>query len=160
MEHQKNTLNFNLSPEGLQLIHNEMTRYETKRSCLIPCLWQIQKEKGWISGEAVAWLSEITQLPESQIYEVLTFYTIFNKKPVGKFHIQVCTNLSCSLRGGRDLVRELKKVLNIKKENKQWTLSQVECLGACDKAPVVQINEDYLEKMTSDKILSILTNQG
>lgn len=154
---------FSLSPEAQSLIKKEMTRYETRLSCLIPCLWQIQKEKGWVSKEAISWLSKETDIPESHIYEVLMFYTLFNKKPVGKFHVQVCTNVSCALRGGRELFKELGRALNVKEGEisscGNWTLSKVECLGACDEAPVIQLNEEYLGKMKSDKILSILKSK-
>ena len=162
MEAEKQS--FSLSSEGQSLIKKEMTRYETKLSCLIPCLWQIQKEKGWVSKEAVSWLSGETEIPESHIFEVLMFYTMFNKKPVGKFHVQVCTNVSCALRGGRELVQELGKALDIKEGETSlcgnWTLSRVECLGACDEAPVIQLNEEYLGKMKADKILSILKTKN
>ena len=155
---------FSLSSEGRRLVQKEKTRYETKLSCLIPCLWQIQKEKGWVSKEAVSWLSGETNIPESYIFEVLMFYTMFNKKPIGKFHVQVCTNVSCALRGGRELVRELGKALNVKEGERSacgnWTLSRVECLGACDEAPVIQLNEEYLGKMKADKILSILKTKN
>lgn len=146
---------FSLSQEGRELIKKEMTRYEIKLSCLIPCLWQIQKEKGWIPPAAVPWLSKETDIPESHIYEVLMFYTMFNKKPVGKFHVQVCTNVSCALRGSRELVQEFCRSFNVKEGEVSvcgnWTVSRVECLGACDKAPVVQINEEYVERMKKDR---------
>ena len=155
---------FSLSPEGQKLIQKEQSRYETKLSCLIPCLWQIQKEKGWVSKEAVSWLSEETGIPTAHIFEVLMFYTMFNKKPVGKFHVQVCTNVSCSLRGGRELVQELSKALKVQEGEVSncgnWTISRVECLGACDEAPVIQLNEEYLGKMKADKILSILKTKN
>ncbi len=151
---------FSLSEEGLALIKSEMSRYEIRRSCLIPCLYQIQKEKGWIPPEAVPWLSARTGIPESQIYEVLTFYTMFNKKPVGRFHIQVCRNISCSLRGGRDLAARICRRLQIREGERSadgsWTLSLVECLGACDEAPAIQLNGELLGRMTEEKTLRIL----
>ena len=154
---------FSLSKERQEIIKKEMTRYETKLSCLIPCLWQIQKEKGWISKSAVSWLSEITQIPESHIYEVLMFYTMFNKKPVGKFHVQVCSNVSCALNGSRELIAELCEKLNVKEGETSscgnWTVSKVECLGACDEAPVIQLNDSYLGKMKKESALSILKSK-
>lgn len=162
---EKNTKDqeFNLSKEGRDLIQREMSRYETKLSCLIPCLWQIQKEKGWIPKKAISWLSGETDIPESYIYEVLMFYTLLNKKPVGKFHIQVCTNVSCALNGGRELVKDLCKALNVKEGKMSacgsWTVSKVECLGACDEAPVIQLNEEYIGKMKADRFLSLLKSK-
>ena len=164
----KNSLNqgtksFSLSQEGRKLIKKEMTRYETKRSCLLPCLWQIQKEKGWIPEEAVLWLSKETGIPESHIYEVLMFYTLFNKKPVGKFHVQVCTNVSCALRGGRELIKDLCSAFKVKEGEVSvcgnWTISKVECLGACDEAPVIQLNDEYVGKMKKNRALSFLKSK-
>lgn len=152
---------FNLSPEGVQIIQKEMKRYETKLSCLIPCLYQIQKEKGWISPQAVAWLSEQTSIAESHIYEVVMFYTLFNKKPMGRFHVQVCCNVSCALNGGRELLKKLCETFQVREgevsADGNITISRVECLGGCDQAPVVQVNdEDYLNKVKWDKMVEIL----
>ncbi len=159
----KRSENFTLSKKAREFIKKELSRYETTLSCLIPCLWQIQKEKGWIPKEAVPWLSKETAIPEAHIYEVLMFYTMFNKKPVGKFHIQVCANVSCALRGGRELIKELCEALNVKENEMSacgnWTVSKVECLGACDEAPVIQLNEEYLGKMKKDKVLPILKSK-
>ena len=159
----KNSENFTLSEEGKELIKKEMSRYETKRSCLIPCLWQIQKEKGWVPKEAIPWLATTTGIPESHIYEVLMFYTMFNKKPVGKFHVQVCGNVSCALQGSQELIKELCSAFNVKEGEispcGNWTISKVECLGACDLAPVVQLNEEYMGKMKKDQALSILQSK-
>ena len=155
--------NFNLSQEGRDLIKKEMSRYETKLSCLIPCLWQIQKEKGWVSKTAVLWLSKEVGIPESQIYEVLMFYSMFNKKPVGKFHIQVCANVSCAMQGARELMKELCSAFNVKEGEKStcgnWTVSKVECLGACDEAPVIQLNDEYIGKVKKDKALAFLRSK-
>ena len=154
---------FSLSKEGLEVIKKEINRYETRLSCLIPCLWQIQKEKGWVSRSAVSWLSEKTQIPTAHIYEVLMFYTMFNKKPVGKFHVQVCGNVSCALNGSRELFKELCEKLDVKEGEVSacgnWTVSKVECLGACDEAPVIQLNEDYIGKIKKEKALSILKSK-
>ena len=154
---------FSLSKEGQEVIKKEMTRYETKLSCLIPCLWQIQKEKGWISKEAISWLSEFTEIPESHIFEVFMFYTMFNKKPVGKFHIQVCANVSCTLKGARELVKGLCKDFDIKEGERSvcgnWTVSKVECLGACDEAPVIQLNNDYIGNIKKDDLILLLKSK-
>ena len=151
---------FSLSEEGRELIQREMNRYETKLSCLIPCLYRIQKEKGWVPPEAVPWLREQTGIPESKIHEVLMFYTLLNKKPVGRFHVQVCCNVSCALAGARELALDLCERLMVKegkvRADGECSLSRVECLGACDQAPVVQINEDRCDKMTLEKTLSVL----
>ena len=151
---------FALSKEGESVIAKELKRYETRLSCLIPCLYQIQKEKGWIPLEAVLWLSEQTGIQESKIHEVLMFYTLFNKKPVGEFHVQVCTNVSCALAGARELTVDLCDSLQVKegwlRYDGKVTVSRVECLGACDQAPVLQINEERFDKMSLQKTLASL----
>ncbi len=162
-ENQVSSKGFSLSDKGVSLIQKEMKRYEVKLSCLIPCLYQIQKEKGWIPPESIPWLSQQTSIPESQIYEVLMFYTLFNKKPVGKFHVQVCCNVSCALRGSRNLVDKLCESFDVK-ENEvsadgNWTISKVECLGACDEAPVIQINDEYFGKLKGDRAIEILKSK-
>lgn len=163
MEKPDKDQKFNLSKKGLDLIQKEMRRYETKLSCLIPSLYQIQREKGWVSPKAVLWLSEQTGIPEAKIHEVLMFYTLLNRKPVGKFHVQVCCNVSCALSGARELVADLCESLQVTegemRPDGECTVNRVECLGACDQAPVVQINEDRFDKMTFQKTLSVLREQ-
>ena len=157
---QEKNQEFTLSEEGVALIKKEMGRYETKLSCLIPCLYQIQKEKGWISSKAVRWLSEQTSIPESHIQEVLMFYTLFNKKPVGKFHIQVCCNVSCFMQGGPELVKRICEAFQIKEgevsADGNWTVSRVECLGACDLAPAIQVGDRYLGKLKGERAIHVL----
>lgn len=149
---------FTLSKEGESVIAKELTRYETKLSCLIPCLYQIQREKGWVPPKAIPWLSQKTDIPEAKIHEVLMFYTLFNKKPVGEFHVQVCTNVSCALAGARELTEDLCENLQVKKDemraDAKVTVTCVECLGACDRAPVLQINEERFDKMSLQKTLT------
>ena len=151
---------FTLSEEGEALIKKEMTRYETKLSCLIPCLYQIQKEKGWISPKAILWLSKQTDIPTAHIQEILMFYTLFNKKPVGKFHIQVCCNVSCCLQGSRELVRKICDAFQIEEgkvsADGNWTVSRVECLGACELAPVMQVGDQYLGKLKGERAVHAL----
>ena len=154
---------FSLSKKGQEIIKKEMTRYESKLSCLVPSLWQIQKEKGWVSKEAVSWLSDFTKIPSSHIFEVLMFYTMFNKKPVGRLHVQVCGNVSCALKGSREIIKSLCESFNVQEGELSscgnWTVSRVECLGACDEAPVLQLNEDYIGKIKKEEALSVLKSK-
>jgi NADH-quinone oxidoreductase subunit E len=126
---------FKLSKEGLELVKKELTRYETKRSAILPILYIAQRENKWISPDVVQHLAEVTELPITQISEVLSFYTMYNKKPVGKYHIQVCTNIACSMAGGRELAKHLTDKLNVKFDevtsDARFTISKVECLGSC-----------------------------
>ena len=152
---------FQLSVESQNFIKKELTRYESKRSAVLPALYQVQKNNGgWINQEAVHVLSEFMQIPEAHINEVLQFYTMFNKKPVGKYHIQVCCNLTCSIFQARQLVEHTCKQLDVQEdkmsEDGLFTISRVECLGSCDNAPAVQINDKYYDKVDKKKMNSLL----
>lgn len=152
---------FEFSKQGMEFIKKELTRYETKRSAIIPCLYQVQKENGgWVSPEAVARLAEVMDLPEAMINEVLSFYTMFNRKPVGRNHVQVCTNISCSMNGGRELADHLCKTFSVKydevTQDGKFTISRVECLGSCDTAPMMQVNDRYYENLNPDEAVKIL----
>lgn len=152
---------FQLSPEGLKKVKEELARYESKNSAIIPSLYIAQAENnGWVSDEVIAHLSEVMGIPASRINEVFKFYTMFNQKPVGKYHVQVCNNISCALNGSRELTGQILKELNLKlgdvSVDGKFCVSSVECLGACGYAPMMQINEEYHEHLTTDKALKIL----
>ena len=151
---------FKLSSKAKTFIKKELTRYEDKRSAVLPALYQVQKDHGWISVEAVQSLSAFMNIPEAHINEVLQFYTMFNKKPVGKHHIQVCCNLTCSLFQARELVEHTCLKLGIKEgevsADGRFTVSRVECLGSCDNAPAVQINDKYYDKIDKEKMNALL----
>ena len=157
---------FKLSDEGVAFVKKELERYETKRSAIIPCLYRVQKENdGWVSAESISYLSELMELPEAWINEVFNFYTMFNKKPVGKLHVQVCNNITCCMLGGRELTDHLCKTFNVKpeemSEDGNVTISKVECLGSCDTAPMMQVNEKYHENLTpasAEKIIKGMIN--
>lgn len=152
---------FQLSQEGLEKVRGELKRYETKESAIIPSLYIAQKEnKGWISAEVITYLSKVMEIPEARINEVFKFYTMFNQKPVGKYHVQVCTNISCALEGGRELAqhicRELKTDLDHVTEDGRFTVSRVECLGSCGTAPMMQVNDKYYENLTPESAMNTL----
>lgn len=137
-----------------------LKKYPDRKSALLPTLHLAQKEFGWISRETMQCVADLLELPVMQVYETATFYTMYNKKPVGKHHVQVCTNISCSLMGSDHIVDYLSKKLNIKpgettKDN-LFTLSEVECLGACGTAPVMMIGEDYYENLDEKSIDTVI----
>ena len=172
---QKNTSSaFQLSKEGIEFVKKEMKRYETKLSAVIPCLYRVQEEnKGWVSPASVSYLSKLMEISESQIYEVLTFYTMFNKEPKGPLHIQVCCNVTCAMKGGRELLENLKKHFkpcpkqdhSLQRQDNTddkpvCTFSAVECLGSCDTAPVLQINrEPYIENADLEKTVKLINSK-
>lgn len=137
-----------------------MDKYPRKRSALIPSLQLAQKEVGYLSADTVCEIGRIFDLHPNEVYEVAGFYTMLYKKPVGKYVIQVCTNISCQLCRAEELLAHLIKRLGIKpgetSPDKKYTLLEVECLGSCGTSPVIQINEDYYEDLTQDKLDHIL----
>ena len=152
---------FKLSAEGEAFVKTELSRYETKESAIIPSLYRVQKEnQGWVSPDCIGYLSQLMGLPESRINEVFHFYTMFNKEPVGKYHVQVCCNVACAMAGTREMVEDFCKDYGVDEnemtKDKKFTFSRVECLGACDKAPMMQVNEDYHEGLTVDSAKKIL----
>ncbi len=152
---------FKLSDEGRKKVESELKRYEARESAIIPCLYLAQSEnKGWINAEVISELSGLMNIPESRINEVFKFYTMFNQKPVGKFHVQVCTNISCALEGGRELATHICKELNVKydeiTQDGRFTVSKVECLGSCGTAPMMQVNERYHENLTHESAMNLL----
>lgn len=142
------------------LIQKELERFESPRSATLPILHLVQKKRGWISEELILELSSFTGLPATWLQEVRDFYTMYNKKPVGQNHVQVCTNISCAMKGGRELAQKICDHYQVKPGEVspcgKVTVSQVECLGACDKAPMMQVGEDYYEDLSQDQALEIL----
>lgn len=141
-------------------ISTEMTKYPEKRAAILPALRIAQKENGWISREIMEEIAAIVEIKPIEVMEVVSFYTMFNMKPVGKYHLQVCTNLSCSLLNSRHMVNYLESKLGIKTgettNDNKYTLSTVECLGSCGTAPMMQVNEKFYENLTEQKINTIL----
>ncbi len=135
-------------------------RYPDRRSAVMPALYLAQEKYGYLSKEAMEEVAEILALPPVQVYEIATFYTMYNRQPVGRYHIQVCTNVSCMLLGAENLVDYIKKRLGIEvgetTSDGLFTLSTVECLGSCGTAPVMQINDEYYENLTKEKVDDIL----
>ncbi len=155
---------FELSAEGVEFVKKELGRYETKHSAIIPSLYRVQKEKGWVPPEAINYLAKLMEIPESHINEVFHFYTMFNKVPVGKLHIQVCTNISCSMNGARELAHQLCEHFGVKmgeaSKDGRVTVNHVECLGSCDTAPMMQVNDRYIENLDFEKAVKALKEMG
>jgi NADH-quinone oxidoreductase subunit E len=135
-------------------------RYPQPRSALIPSLYLAQQEAGYVSAEVVRELAGIFRLSANEVYEVASFYTMLYKKPVGRYVIQVCTNISCLLCNCEEIMKHLEERLGIRPgettADGKFTLVEVECLASCGTAPVIQINEDYHENLTVAKLDLIL----
>ncbi len=154
---------FQLSSEAKEKIQNELKRYESKQSAVLPALYIAQKEnKGYVNAAVIKALSAEMQIPESQINEVFTFYTMYNKKPIGKYHIQVCRTISCMLNGAQDLTNHLCHQLDVKlnevTKDGRFTVSEVECLGSCGTAPMMQIGDQYYENLTPESAMNLIRN--
>ena len=135
-------------------------RYQTRESMILPALWLTQEQEGWISAEAIGYIADRIGTFASQVYECATFYTMYNLHPMGKNHICICRTLSCWLRGKQEIVDYLKNELGLTpghvSEDGKYSLEEVECLGHCGTAPVVQVNGEFHEDMNVDKLKSLL----
>lgn len=137
-----------------------LTRYPDKEAAILPTLYIAQREFGYVSDEAIVYVAELLGFTPARIEGVATFYTMYNRKPVGKYHVQICRNISCSLLGAEHLIEHVSKKLGIRPaettQDGKFTLSLAECLGSCGTAPVMQVNDDYHENLTEESIDAIL----
>jgi len=138
----------------------KMKEYPTKRGFLVPMLLYSQDEVGYISDDVIAHLAKKTELTELEVRNVISYYSMLHTRRQGKYHVQVCTNISCMLRGGEEILEHCKNKLGI--GHKQTTpdgtfsLEEVECIGACSWAPALQVNYDFHENLTNEKVDKVL----
>lgn len=151
---------FTFSKENEEKFETLLKRYPDKASLSLPSLWMVQFQEGWISPDAMVYIADKLETSAMDIQSIASFYTMFNLKPVGEYHIQVCKTLSCKLCGSEDIRKHLVNRLGIKfgqtTKDMKFTLTEVECLGACGNAPAMQLNYDYVENLTIEKIDKIL----
>jgi len=144
------------SKTALAEIKELCTHYPDRRSAVMGVLYIAQNEFGWMKKEVMDLVAETLKIPVFQVWEVVSFYTLYHRQPVGKFHLQVCNNISCTLRGSQSLVDAIRNKYQISNgetsKNGLFTVTEVECLGSCGTAPVIQINEDYYENMDVKKL--------
>lgn len=156
-----------LSKESLKRIDREIAKYpaEQKQSAVMSALAIAQDEKGWLANETMNFVAEYLGMPPIAVYEVATFYNMYNLEPVGKYKITVCTNLPCALSGSNDSAAYLKKKLGIEfnqtTADGKFTLKEGECFGACGDAPVLLVNNkrmcSFMSNETIDKLLEELS---
>jgi NADH-quinone oxidoreductase subunit E len=148
------------SEEFEQRFADMLTHYPTKRSVLVPSLLYAQDEVGHLSDEVIAEMAQRLDLTELEVRNVISYYSMLTTKPRGKYNVQVCTNIACILRGADELYHQCQKKLGI--GHKQTTpdglfsLEEVECIGACSWAPAMQVNYDFHENLTAEKVDEIL----
>ncbi|KAI9206865.1 thioredoxin-like [2Fe-2S] ferredoxin-domain-containing protein [Polychytrium aggregatum] len=133
-----------------------------KKAAIIPLLDLGQRQLGWTSLSVMNYVAKLVEVPPMRVYEVATFYTMFNREPVGKYFLQVCTTTPCQLCGAEEIVKTIENELGIHvgqtTPDKLFTLVEVECAGACVNAPVVAVNDDYYEDLTKESTISILNS--
>jgi len=152
------------SPEVVEQMRSHLVKYppERKRSALIPLLFVVQRERGYIDNQGVNFLAKFLDLEVTDVWETATFYSMLNMRPVGRHHIQICKTLSCKIMGEPEITEHICNKLGIHPgdttEDGKFTVSLVECLGSCGTAPMMQIGFDYHEDLTTEKVDKILAD--
>jgi NADH-quinone oxidoreductase subunit E len=158
---EKQPKSFAFSKENLEWVKREVTKYPEGReaSAVIPLLWKAQEQEGWVTEPAIRVIADLLGMAHIRVLEVATFYTMFNLEPVGKYLVQLCGTTPCMLRGSEELKKVCRRKIgeqeHITKDGK-FSWREVECLGACVNAPMVQINYDYYEDLTPENFEKLL----
>jgi NADH-quinone oxidoreductase E subunit len=156
------TTQLSFSEEELAKVQEYKDKYPEAQAAIMPVLWMAQKKWGWLSREVMEYVGDVLDLPYSHVYGVATFYTMYYKKPMGRHHVQVCTNVSCMLLGGHKIYEEVKKDIGIGHNevtaDGKLSLEEVECLGACGGAPMIAINETFYENIDLEQVRKIISD--
>jgi NADH-quinone oxidoreductase E subunit len=151
---------FKFTPENIERINKEIAKYPEKKPAVMATLYIAQEQNGYISNEVIKEVAGILEMNSEEVLGVVTFYTMYFQKPMGKHHIQVCTNVSCMLRGGYEIWDQVKEKLGLDNlgvsADQKFSLEEVECMGSCGTAPMIAVNEDYYENLTKEKVDEIL----
>ena len=149
-----------MKPATKMNIAQAMGRYPHKRAALLPALWAVQQDEGWVPRESLGDIAAIMGITASEVREVASFYTMFARTPMGKHHVRVCIGICCRLRGSDTILAHLKEKLGISAgettDDETVHLSTVECLGSCGTAPMMQVDDDYYENLTIEQIDEIV----
>ncbi len=150
------------SEQTKKAIAEIVARYPKKEAALLPVLHAAQREFGYISRATEKSVAGLLEISPAKVHEVVTFYTMYNRQPVGRYHVQICSNLSCSLLGAGSLIDHLSEKLGIQPgettPDQKFTFSLVQCLGACEQAPCMMVNFEYFGNLDTPKIDEILDN--
>ena len=148
------------SPAALEHFKDIVARYPRKEAAMLPVLYLAQREFGHLGPEAIEYVAKLMGQPPARVHGVVSFYTMYNMKPIGRHHIQVCRTLSCALAGAEKITGFIKNKLAIElgqtTADGRFTLSEVECLASCGTAPMMQINDDYYENLNEERVTEIL----
>ena len=153
-------MNIEFTQEELEQVRIHISKYPEKKAAIMPVLWMAQKKWSWLSKDVLNYVAEILELPVSHVEGVASFYTMYFKKPMGRYHIQVCTNVSCMLRKGAEIYKHVSEQLEIGHNEStadgMFSLEEVECMGACGGAPMIAVNEDYYENIDTEKVSEMI----
>jgi len=158
---EKQPKSFAFSKENLEWVKGQVAKYPEGReaSAVIPLLWKAQEQEGWVTEPAIRVIADLLGMAQIRVLEVATFYTMFNLEPVGKYLVQLCGTTPCMLRGSEELKKVCRRKIgeqeHVTKDGK-FSWREVECLGACVNAPMVQINYDYYEDLTPENFEKLL----
>jgi NADH-quinone oxidoreductase E subunit len=147
--------------ERRRQLDDVLTRYPTKMAALLPALWLVQEERGWVSEQSMAEVAEVLGLTPAYVKGVVTFYTMYHQHPVGRYFVQVCTTSPCGVCGAEDVVRAFLQhtgadELGATSPDGKFTVIEVECLGACGFATPVLVNDEFIESVTPERVPEIL----
>ena len=157
-------MEFKFTQENLERIEKETQKYPVRKPAVMAALYIAQEQNGFISNEVIKEVAKVLEISAEEVLGVVTFYTMYHQKQMGKYHIQVCTNVSCMLRGGYEIWNQVKDKYGIDHmgvtADKKFSLEEVECMGSCGTAPMIAINEDFYENLSKEKVEEILTSLG
>ena len=157
-------MEFKFTQENLDKIEKETKKYPVRKPAVMAALYIAQEQNGFISNEVIKEVANVLGISGEEVLGVVTFYTMYQQKQMGKYHIQVCTNVSCMLRGGYEIWDQVKNKFGIDHmgvtEDHKFSLEEVECMGSCGTAPMIAINEDFYENLSKEKVDEILASLG
>ena len=160
MKDPQTAMPFALSPDRERKLQEILERYPTKMAATLPLLHLCQEQNGWVSEDVVAFVSQRLDLSTAHVKGVVTFYTLYNQHPVGKHQVWVCRTLPCALRGAYQVIEHCEKRLGVKcgetTADGKITLRSAECLASCGTAPMMQVDKDYYENLTRERVDQIL----
>ena len=153
-------MEFKFTKENLDRIEQETKKYPVRKPAVMAAIYIAQEQNGYITFEVMKEIANVLGITAEEVLGVVTFYTMYHQKQMGKYHIQVCTNVSCMLRGGYEIWNQVKEKFGIDHlgvtEDNKFSLEEVECMGSCGTAPMIAINEDFYENLSKEKVEEIL----
>lgn len=153
-------MTFKFTEENFKRIEEAREKYPTALAAVMDTVYIAQEQNGYISNEVMEEIANVLGIDKVNVLSVVTFYTMYHTKPMGKYHVQVCTNVSCMLRGAYEIWDGVKDKLGLDhmkvSSDGKYSLEEVECMGACGYAPMIAVNEDYFENLNKEKVFEIL----